>query len=218
MELSSTSLTNSSGVLVLSYNMNGDETGYPFKYKLLISYGLSSEGFSISFSLTNVMKETPLPVYIGWHPYLACTAYKAAVMLDKCSKWVHVGLNSNFNPTGCTELTNDFQSLTPIGGNATNPVLYDDEYKPLRSSNECEMLETKLYDFETNQMVVLWQDSNFRFVHVFTGSTAFFHENAIAIEPMSAMADAFNNHDHLSVLSGGETWTGTFGVYVDSIL
>ena len=64
-------------------------------------------------------------------------------------------------------------------------------------------------------LVVLWQDSNFRFVHVFTGSNSIFHENAVAIEPMSAMADAYNNHDHLTTLSAGETWGGSFGVYVE---
>lgn len=64
-------------------------------------------------------------------------------------------------------------------------------------------------------MVVLWQDSNFRFVQVFTGSASGFGENAVAIEPMSAMADSYNNHDHLSILSGGEEWNGAFGVYVN---
>ena len=42
-----------------------------------------------------------------------------------------------------------------------------------------------------------------------------FGENAVAIEPMSGMADAYNNHDHLSTLSGEENWTGEFGVYVE---
>ena len=78
----------------------------------------------------------------------------------------------------------------------------------------------------------MWQDSNYRFNQIFTGSkekwcvretdagywVALCHvcrgDDAIAFEPMSAKADAFNNYDHLSVLSDGETFDGSFGFYV----
>ena len=32
------------------------------------------------------------------------------------------------------------------------------------------------------------------------------------MEPMSAMADAYNNHDGLSVLIPGQTFEGTFSI------
>ncbi len=51
-------------------------------------------------------------------------------------------------------------------------------------------------------------------MHIFTGSSSLFQENAVAIEPMGGMADAYNNHDHLSVISGGEIWKGEIGVHV----
>ena len=38
------------------------------------------------------------------------------------------------------------------------------------------------------------------------------HWSAIALEPMSALADAYNNGDGLTVLSSQETFTGTFGI------
>ena len=79
----------------------------------------------------------------------------------------------------------------------------------------CHDIKTRLYDPDTGQTVVLWQAPNFRFNHIFTGSMSRFGENAVAIEPMSGMADAYNNHDHLSTLSGEENWMGEFGVYVE---
>ena len=65
---------------------------------------------------------------------------------------------------------------------------------------------------------VLWQDSAFAYNQIFTGSRELWGDQAVAFEPMSAKADAFNNHDGLSVLSDGETWQGTFGIYVASKL
>ena len=203
-------------LLTLSHDItNITEKGYPFQANILIHYKLSIDGFNISFQILNTMQRSPLPLYVGWHPYFACTTYKAVLTFDQCTGWNHVELNANMDPTGITDLYSGFNGSEPIGGNATNPTSYDDEFKPTKGPDACPALKTKLYDTETDQTVVLWQDSNFRFVHVFTGSNSIFNENAVAIEPMSAMADAYNNHDHLTTLSAGETWGGSFGVYVE---
>lgn len=193
-----------------------NEQGYPFSVMIDITYILNKDGFSITVSANNVNGDgSPLPFYVGWHPYFKCTAYSSTVTLDPCLKWNHVQMNYNKDPTGKTEATSMFDGSKPIGGSAGKPTLYDDEFKPRRGSMTCPVLKTTLFDKTTNQAVVLWQDDQFRFVQVFTGFTSETQEEAIAIEPMSAMADAYNNHDHLTVLSDGETWTGTFGVYVE---
>ena len=201
--------------LTLSLNLTGNDPGYPFTMDIDITYTLSSEGFSIALSITNTMPNSPLPLYVGWHPYFACTAYKAVVTLDPCTKWNHVTMDSNFDPTGATEVNSTFDGSSPIGGSLNTPTFYDDEFKATEPAGVCHDIKTRLYDPDTGQTVVLWQAPNFRFIHVFTGSMSRFGENAIAIEPMSGMADAYNNHDHLSTLSGEENWTGEFGVYVE---
>lgn len=206
--------SNSSAILGISYTFPGDETGYPFKLTVYIEYTLSTNGLKLAFTITNNMGTNPLPFYVGWHPYFACDAHKAYVTLDQCGKWSHVDMNENLNPTGFTEVFTGFDGTTPIGGTSTDPTFYDDEYKILTSPYDCAMLKTKLYDPDRDETVVLWQDSNFRIVHIFTGSTSLFKENSVAIEPMSGMADAYNNHDHLSIISGDEVWKGEFGVYV----
>ena len=215
LSVSARNITYSSASLVLSLDYDGSVTGYPFQMKLLITYTLSDKGFSIAINITNSMPGTPLPLYVGWHPYFACTAYKAVVTLDPCTKWNHVTMDTNFNPTGATQLNSTFDGSSPIGGTLNTPTFYDDEFKATEPAGVCHDLKTKLYDPDSDQTVVLWQAANFRYVHVFTGSMSKIGENAVAMEPMSAMADAYNNHDHLSTLSGGETWVGEFGVYVE---
>ena len=209
-------MTDEYAELSLYYNFNGLEQGYPFLLDIVIVYRLSDAGFNITIEATNANLHSPLPFYVGWHPYFKCTAYSSYVTLDNCTQWNHVELNSNMDPTGITNLYKGFDGTSPIGGNETDPTFYDDEFKPRSgTATKCEVLNTKIHDTVTNHTVVLWQDSNFRFVHIFTGSMSLFKEDSIAIEPMSAMADGYNNHDHLTVLSGGETWTGSFGVFIE---
>lgn len=216
LKVDGTEITQSSASLLLSFYYDGtSEPGYPFRMNVIISYTLSEKGFMIALTIANAMPNTPLPLYVGWHPYFACTAYKAIVTLDPCTEWNHVVMDSNFDPTGVTQVNSTFDGSRPIGGTLTMPTFYDDEFKATLPPSVCHDLKTRLYDPDTQQTVVLWQAANFRFVHIFTGSMSRIGENAIAIEPMSAMADAYNNHDHLSTLSGGEMWTGEFGVYVE---
>ena len=191
-----------------------DEPGYPFKLLVEITYNLTLDhGLIVTVRATNQNGDgTPLPFYMGWHPYFKCTPYSSIVTLDRCPGWNHVMMDKNMNPTGITKETTAFDGSTPVGGRPGSPTQYDDEYKPMSGTAMCPQLVTTLEDTASNQTVVLWQDERFRFVQVFTGYT---EEGSIAIEPMSGMADAYNNHDHLTILSDGETWEGSFGVYVE---
>jgi aldose 1-epimerase len=211
MVVTDTESTSNFARLQLSCSFNQPLPGYPFDFDVSIDYFLSDTGFHMTFYITNTMESTPMPFYMGWHPYFLCFPYKAYVVLDPCTAWNHVELNENMGPTGATAQYFGFNGTEPIGGTISSPTFYDDEFKPIQPKNRaCRFIVTKLHDDPTEQTVVLWQDSSFRFVHVFTG-----REGAIAIEPMSGMADAYNNHDHLSVLSGGETWSGAVGIYIE---
>ena len=50
---------------------------------------------------------------------------------------------------------------------------------------------------------------------LFTGALADHGSASVAFEPMSGMADAYNNHDGLVTISAGGSWSGTFGVRVE---
>ena len=209
MTVESAVATAGSARLTLSYDFKNEEEGYPFDWFYEITYTLSGQGLDIAITIDNTQETSALPMYIGWHPYFLCTTHKAVITFDKCTGWNHIELNSNMNPTGQTSLGVPFDGFTPIGGTASNPTAYDDEYKATLPPSECGQIKTTLYDPDTEKTVVLYQSSNMRFIQVFTGLTG-----TIAIEPMSGMADAFNNHDHLSVLSGKEQWQASFGVYL----
>lgn len=120
--------------------------------------------------------------------------------------------NGSLIPTGQTQIETGFDGTVPIGGSAGNPTYYDNEWKATR--RVFEFVETEIWDPVAGYSTFLWQDSSFPLTQLFTGSMSLWGESAIAFEPMSGIADAFNNHDHLSILSAGEQWFGSFGVYL----
>ena len=203
--------------LHLFYEFDDEVRGYPFAWSFEVVYTLSSSlGLGIDFTVTNLEKNLPIPFYIGWHPYFACTAYSTVVTFDPSLKWTYVDMNSNMIPTGIT--TPDvvpFDGSSAIGGTASAPTFFDTEYKSITPPAYNSFIVSKIHDVASGKMVSLSQSPNMRFVHVFTGSTAGFGEGAVAVEPMSAMADAYNNHDHLSVLSGGEVWKASIRVALE---
>eukprot|EP00731_Ephydatia_muelleri_P019665 Em0012g490a len=183
-----TDITDYYATLTLLYDFDGTDQGYPYTMRMLVSYSLSGAGMTISFDITNNMPQAPLPLTVGWHPYFACSIYQARVEFDPSTPWNLVELNANMDPTGMTHLDSTFDGSREIGGNATVPTFYDVEYKSVMPSRDA-MLVSKIYDAATNQAVVLWQDSNFRLVHIFTGAKTFFGEDGIALEPMSGLAE-----------------------------
>lgn len=211
MTVNAATTDTTSAKLTLSHSFK-NEVGYPFEWYYEITYTLSDMGLDISITVENKMAEQPLPLYIGWHPYFVCTPHSSIITFDQCTRWNHVQLNANMNPTGITSPGTPFDGNTPIGGTPGHPTFYDDEYKAVDSLLVCGQLKTKLHDVEGGKTVVLYQSQNMRLVHVFTG---YLEEGSIAMEPMSGMADAYNNHDHLSVLSGGELWKASFGIYLE---
>ena len=67
---------------------------------------------------------------------------------------------------------------------------------------------------------VLWTDSSFGWVQVFTADPANDQAypdrgRALAIEPMTCPPDALNSEIDLIVLGPGQTWSGTWGMRYD---
>eukprot|EP00043_Microstomoeca_roanoka_P028522 m.18356 g.18356 ORF g.18356 m.18356 type:complete len:363 (+) comp8473_c1_seq1:100-1188(+) len=217
MNLLSQTSGDEEGTVVLSFTFNNTDPGYPFKLDVQIHYTLNRyNGFSVRTVAKSLETAWPLPFYHSWHPYFLCNVHTSYIILDPCTPWNHVDVYNNSNlysnliPTGRTTPWNLFDGSEPIGGSVEEPTYFDDEFK---ATQVCPGgYRTILRDGLTS--VVLWQEASFRFVQVFTGSQSQWGLEAVAIEPMSGKADAFNNYDGLSILSAGDVYDASFGVYV----
>ena len=208
-----------------------DTIGYPFLLDLTIDYILehnvllNRSQFSVQLTFENQMPNAPLPLSVGWHPYFLSTVYKTRVTLDECTHWNHViwannsNIDSSLIPTGLTNVWTNFtgEENKSIGGTTTNPTYFDDEFIPIEDERTCALYRSRIYDPTAvgGGTIVLWQNSAFRFVHVYTGGRSRWGIDAVAVEPQSGMTNCFNNHDGLVILSGGQRWTGMFGIYIE---
>lgn len=141
------------------------------------------------------------------------------IEFDNCSQWNHIRVTNDSNiygnliPTGLTAPWTMFDGSSPLGGTTQEPTYYDDEFKAVASTVKCPVLSTRIKDGADT--AVLWQDSKFRFVQVYSGTKKALGQDAIAVEAMSSEADAWNNEQGINILQAGETFVGSFGVKLE---
>ena len=175
-----------------------------------------------------------IPWYHSMHPYVNVSA-TAQVKLalggcvacgtpaDACGPWRVLDMGAGaprgglLIPTGRTLPFSAFDGSSPVGGGPyPNATYYDDEFKPERPDTPaCEHAGISVSDpAHPGDTVTIWGDSSFGVFQVFTGSFTW-GDQSVAIEPMSAAADAYNNGDGLAVVPAGGERTDTMGIRFD---
>lgn len=229
MKLVSSSGGAAAATVKLRYQFDGSDKGFPFALQVEISYTLDAKGFWMQVDASNLDPNGwPLPYYNGWHPYfLVSDMSKAKIVLDNCTSHVHVDVEtgpqfppprfSNMVPSRHVSPWLKNNGSDAIGGNTSVPTYMDDEVKALRAcpGSEDSFFATRLVDPVLSDTTVLLHDHSFRYLQIFTGAKATWGADAVVLEPLSAMSDAYNNHDGLHVISAGETFSSRFGVRVE---
>lgn len=228
MEIVRTNVSQHHASVTLSHMFDGSDPGYPFTVLLELEYSLNAEGaFHVDITATNVdlaQTRRPAPFTVGWHPYFLAEdglVGDVSVFFDDCTDWLHVDMTSGAPETGTllpTGLVSDFDpaNLNPIGWQASTepnerlPNYYDDEWKAASSACIERGIATRIAS--RSRAAVLEQSGAFRVTQMYTGGQAGWGTKTVAFEPMSGLADAFNNHDHLTTLSAHQSWRGRFGV------
>ncbi|MFM7024156.1 MAG: aldose 1-epimerase [Flavobacteriales bacterium] len=188
-------------LLKVQYQYNGEDSGYPFKYKLTVEYTLSAKGFACNTTIENTDK-TDIPVGDGWHPY-----FKIGTQLNQLSVKIPsnqvVEVDEKMIPNGSITRSDDFVTATKINS-AHFDTCYQLEAKEGRQKVE-------LFDEQQDIGIAVWQDTGknkYNYVQIYTPPS----RDCIAIEPMTCMPDAFNNKKGLILLKPGEIVNLAFGV------
>jgi len=189
------------------------QPGYPFLVDTSVRYEVSEAGLVVTHEAVNVGQRRA-PWACGAHPYLAVggrgaadltltvPASSAIVTDERLLPVRTVPVDAPDAPAGAdlragrrlSELDLDLGlvDVAHEGGVAVSTLLDDD-----------------------GRGVRLWQDEAFGAVVVFTprdfpGIDGV--RQAVAVEPMSAPADALNSGEGLAWLEPGESWTGSWGI------
>jgi aldose 1-epimerase len=189
------------------------QLGFPFHLDTSVTYALGAEGLQVTHELRNV-GDTDAPVAIGAHPYLRVGDVPSGDLTLTVAADTHIDVDDRSNPVGETpvegtgydlrsgrrvgelDLDDGFADVTMHGGRVEHSLAADD-----------------------GRRVTLWGDEHMRFVQVFTprsfpgidGGT----RQAVAIEPMTAPADALNSGEGIRWLGPGATWTVRWGIRAD---
>jgi len=177
------------------------QTGYPFPLRLEVTYSVGEDGLQVRLEAVNT-GSVPAPFGAGCHPYLDLGDhdYDTAELLIPAAAMIET--DSHQIPAGSRPVEGsryDFRTLRPIGG-----LRLDQGYAGLTGS--VAVLRTE------RRTVELHWDAAYRYLQVFTPPSILPGRTAVAIEPMSCPADAFNSGEALVRLAPGEHWSGSWGI------
>jgi aldose 1-epimerase len=180
--------------------------GYPFLVRHRVEYSLAEDlGLVVRQTLIND-SQSDAPFVLGAHPYLRL----GEVPSEELTLTVRAA----------TRLVAD-DRLIPRG---SEPVSGDMDLRQGRKVGDLD-IDVALTDLEFDggvarhaltaadgRSVSLWQDTGCPFVHVFVSTKYPGRTKAVAIEPMTGPANAFNSGDGLGWLAPGASFTMTWGI------
>lgn len=190
------------------------QTGYPFQLDTEVTYALAADGLEVTHLLRNVGREDA-PVALGTHPYLKIGDVPTGELVLRVAAGTHIDVDDRMNPVG--ESPVDGTPFDLRAGRRVGDLDLDDGFGAVTvADGRCEHSLTA----PDGRSVILWGDENMRYVQAYTprsfpisaGTGEPVPGQAVAIEPMTAPANAFNTGAGLHWLKPGETWTVRWGI------
>lgn len=183
--------------------------GYPFQLDTVVVYELRDEGLVVTTTSTNV-GDRACPYALGFHPYVSAGP---GATIDDCT--LHMDASRRL-------LVDDRQ--IPVGHEPVEGTAYDFRGDVALAGR---VLDTGFTDVTSDaggtsfvrvtgpdaRTVEVWADANFGFWQVYTGEDlpAPLRRRSLAVEPMTAAANAFQTGWGLRRLEPGESVTSRWG-------
>ncbi|MET4094540.1 aldose 1-epimerase [Arthrobacter sp. UYCu712] len=180
--------------------------GYPFLLRHRVRYELAEDlGLVVRQSLINDSQE-PAPFVLGAHPYLRLGELPSEELTVTVGGGTRLVTDDRGIPRGTEPVSGDFDLR---GGRSVAGLDIDSAYTDLEYDGGIARHTLHAAD---GRSVSLWQDTNCGYVHVFVTTKFPGRAKAVAIEPMTGPANAFNSGDGLSWLAPGEESAMTWGI------
>jgi len=178
------------------------QPGWPHSARVEVRYALDADGgLTVTTTATNDGPDAA-PFGAGFHPYLSLNGHTIEETTLIVPADVHILCD---------------QAQIPIGEEPVDGTPYDlREAKPVGERHFDDAftgLTGRAAEVRTPQGGArVWYDEEFGYLQVFTKPDFAEGTEAIAIEPMTCPADAFNSTTGLIVLEPGQSWTGSWGI------
>ncbi|MEA9986487.1 aldose 1-epimerase family protein [Subtercola sp. RTI3] len=184
--------------------------GYPFLLDTRVEYSLGDDGLTVTHTIVN-QSASVAPVAVGAHPYLKVGDVPVADLVLRVDASTQFEVDEKAIPTA--EVSLDGSEFDLRGGRRVGEVTLDHGFGGVGIQNGERVHSVTAPDGSRTE---LWGDEHFRFVQVYTPTNFPLEDGtkgqAVAIEPMTAPANAFNTGEGLRQLAPGETWLLRWGI------
>jgi aldose 1-epimerase len=202
-KFTSSIITENDIAVSLEYTPLKPESGYPFMYKIVITYLLhETNGITCITSVENTGADEML-FSDGWHHYFHINDRKVNSLTLKSEVNTAHELTNHGIPTGKTEnFRMDKAEL--IGDKKLDNVF---------SMDQKDKAVTTLYSAEDDLSLNIWQqagEGKYRFLVIYTPAG----RDTIAVEPISNNTNSFNNKQNIILLQHGKKWEGRMGFFI----
>ncbi|MEC5181606.1 aldose 1-epimerase family protein [Arthrobacter sp. CG_A4] len=180
--------------------------GYPFLLRHRVRYELADDlGLVVRQTLINDAPE-PAPFVLGAHPYLRLGEVPSEDLTVTVRARTRLVTDDRLIPRGTEPVGGDFdlRAGRPVAGLDLDSAFTDLEFDGGLARHTLRAPD--------GRSVTLWQDATCGYVHVFVTTNFPGRPKAVAIEPMTGPANAFNSGDGLRWLDPGERFTMTWGI------
>lgn len=182
------------------------QTGYPFHLRTTVTYVLSGGALTVTHSIENV-GASAAPVALGTHPYLCIGGVDTADLTVQLDAPLRAVIDDSLIPIADEPVDEATDLRTPrrIGDldlNTAYSGMPRDDRDRVRA----------VLAAPDGRTVELWAGPGFTRLQLFTTDRYPGQPVAIAIEPMTAPANAFNSGEDLHWIEPGETWTLEWGI------
>lgn len=182
------------------------QIGYPFHLRTSVTYALAGSTLTVTHTVENVGADTA-PVALGTHPYLYIAGVDTADLTIHLDAPLRAVIDDKLIPIADepVDAATDLRTPRRIGDLDLNTAFSGmprDEQGRIRA----------VLAAPDGRTVELWADAGFTRLQVFTTDRYPGHPVSIAIEPMSAPANALNTGEDLQWIDPGASWTLAWGI------
>lgn len=182
------------------------QTGYPYLIETTVRFALTDAGIDVAHTLTN-RSAGPAPVALGIHPYLTIGDADPRTLVLRLPAETYFETDERMLPIGESPVA---AGTDLRDGRRLGDVQLDTGYAHLHRDADG-FVRTTL-TAPDGRTVTLQQGAGLNYVQAYTSTGYPDHELVVAVEPMTAPADAFNSGRGVRHLAHDESWMLDWGI------
>ncbi|WP_460798403.1 aldose 1-epimerase family protein [Microbacterium sp. GXF0217] len=180
------------------------QTGWPYEIATSVTYALTDSGIIVEHVLEN-RSDAAAPVALGTHPFVTIGDADPHDLVLAVAAATQIDVDDRMLPTGTSPAPAELRDGIRLGD-----VVLDTGFADLLRDADGTARHT--LTAPDGRRVTLWQGEGFDYVQVYTTTSYPGQPLAVAIEPMTAPADALNSGLGIRRLLPGESWTLRWGI------